>query len=400
MPQSTPMSTPHAYERHPDLRFLSTSIIAVGADGARPYVLLADTILYPEGGGQPADRGTVNGVSVLDVQKGEDGVRHVLASALAPGPAEVALDWGRRFDHMQQHTAQHLLSALAADRFGWATTSFHLQPEVCDIELAAEALSAVDLEALEAAVAAEIRAARPVSARRVSVEEYEATPGVRSRGLPAGHVGDVRLVEISGLDLATCGGTHLSSTAEIEALKLLGTEKLRGGVRLFWLAGERVRRRLAAHEARNAALRSILGGADAEFPDLVATKLARLKDALRRERDLADRLADAMADALLARPEPVVEAHFEDLDATFLARVGRRFAAGAGPRLAFLTATGPKGGAFLLAKTSSCPTDLKALGPEIANLLGGKGGGAGQTFQGQAPSLANRAAALARLASP
>ena len=393
------MPEPHAYERHPDLRFLSTSIVAVGDNGERPFAVLADTIFYPEGGGQPADRGKINGVAVLDVQKGEEGVRHFLTAPLTPGPAEVVLDWARRFDHMQQHTAQHLLSALAADRFGWPTTSFHLQPEICDIEVAAESITAADLEALEAAVAAEIRAARPVTARRVSVEEYASLPGVRSRGLPAGHRGDVRLVEIAGIDLATCGGTHLATTADIEAVKLLGTEKLRGGVRLYWLAGERVRERLAAHEARNATLRTLLGCSDAEFPELIATKLTQLKDAQRRERDLADRLADATAEALLARPEGVVDAHFDDLDAAFLSRVGRRFTAGTGSRLAFLTASGGKGGAFLLAKTAACPMDLKILGPEIAALLGGKGGGAGQTFQGQAPHLEGRPAVLARLGS-
>ena len=117
----------------------------------------------------------------------------------SPITVTVELDWARRFDHMQQHTAQHLLTAVAADRFGWPTTAFHLGEHVSDVELDVAAIDEEQLRSLENAVAAEVRAARPVTARRVSRDEYERTD-VRSRGLPAGHAGDVRLVEIDGVD--------------------------------------------------------------------------------------------------------------------------------------------------------------------------------------------------------
>ena len=204
-----------AYEREPYRTTLDASILGVGDDAGRAYAVLDDTILFPEGGGQPPDHGLVNEVSVLDVQKVEGEIRHYLAAPVTPGAARVLLDWERRFDHMQQHTGQHLLSALAQDRFGWLTTAFHLGPEVSDVELDARGLSAAGLTALEDAVAAEIRAAHPVRPRRVTFEEFRALP-VRTRGLPEDHAGDVRLVEIEGVDLNTCGGTHLSNTAEIE----------------------------------------------------------------------------------------------------------------------------------------------------------------------------------------
>jgi len=245
------MTTQPAYETDPYLQVTDTEICQVADDSGRPYAVLADTILYPEGGGQPADRGMINGVAVLDVQKVAGEVRHYLKVPLQPGPAKVQLDWVRRFDHMQQHTGQHLLSALAQDRFGWATTAFHLGEAQCDVELAVPGLSARQLGELEEAVAAEIRSARLVSTRCVTAEEYS-TLKVRSRGLPEGHQGEIRLVEIAGVDLNTCGGTHLHSTTELEAIKLLGTESLRGGTRLFFVAGGRVRTRLGEHEARNA----------------------------------------------------------------------------------------------------------------------------------------------------
>lgn len=381
------------YELEPYRTTLETTVLSTGVDGERPFAVLADTLFYPEGGGQPADFGFVGDVAVVDVQKGEGGIRHFLASAVAPGPVTLKLDWARRFDHMQQHTAQHLISALAMDRLGWKTTAFHLYPVLCDIEVAAQEITAGQLSALEEAVVAEIRAARPVTHRRVTVEEYGAMSGVRSRGLPAGHVGDVRLVEIEGVDLNTCGGTHVASTAEIECVKLLSTENLRGGTRIYWVAGGRVRARLAEHEARNARLRSTFDAGDDDLPEVAALKLSQLKEAQQRERQLAERLADATADSLAAAPEAAVESHFEGLDGKFLERVGRRFGEKAGGKLAFLTATNPKGAAFTLAAGEGFGGDTQALGREVAAALGGRGGGRGALFQGQAPNLDGRAAA-------
>ncbi len=385
-----------AYEREPYRTSLETSVVATGVDGTRPWVVLLDTILYPEGGGQPADRGTVNGVAVLDVQKRDGEIRHTLAAPIPAGPAAVQLDWGRRFDHMQQHTGQHLLSAIAQDRFGWATTAFHLGPEVSDVELAVPSLAGEDLARLEEAVAVEIRAARAVAPRRVSFAEFQSLP-VRTRGLPEGFTGDVRLVEIAGVDLNTCGGTHLSSTAEIEVVTLLSTEALRGGTRVFFATGGRARRRLRRHEERNAALRAALGAPDDGLLDAAKAKLGQLSDV---EKDLCraeGALAAAAADALLAGAERVASAHWEGRDMAFVQTVARRFAERAGPRAALVTAT--KGGAHVFALGAGEGFgDAQALGRDVAALLGGKGGGAGRVFQGKAPDLVGRAKALERLA--
>src|ERR1044072_7336430 len=202
-----------AYERDPRLRELEGDARAVRGESGRPGARLSDTVLSPGGGGAPAARGWLGEIAVEEVQRRGGEVFHVLASAASPGRATVRLDWARGFDHMQQHTAQHLLSAIAADRFGWETTSFHLGAETCGGELAASELAADRVAELEDAVPAEVRAARPVTTRRVTPDSL-AGLAVRSRGLPAGHTGDVRLVEIAGIDLNTCGGTHLAPTAE------------------------------------------------------------------------------------------------------------------------------------------------------------------------------------------
>ncbi len=393
------MNRIYTYEREPYRRRLEVRVVAAGEDGGRPFVELDDTILYPEGGGQPADHGLLQETPVIDVQRTGEAVRHDLEAPMKIGPATLTLDWRRRFDHMQQHTAQHLLTAIAADRFGWQTTSFHLSGELCDVELDAGVPAEKRLAALEEAVNTEVRAGRPVTTRRVEPEEMAGLE-VRTRGLPAGHRGSVRLVEISGIDLNTCGGTHLASTAEIECVKLLGAEPRRGGCLLRWIAGGRVRRRLADWQRRGAELRRVLGTGDDELAEVAARKLAQLKQAGRRQRALEGRLAEAVAEGLAGRSGDVVDGHFDDADMGFLQQIARRFAASTHPGMALLTASNERGSFFVVAAGSDCGRDVKAAGGRVAEALGGRGGGSGNLFQGKAESLADRPAALAALAQP
>ena len=378
-----------AYERDPRLARLETEVVSSGVADGHPFVVLADTVLFPEGGGQPADRGTVGGVAVVDVRRVDGAIRHVLAGPAPSGAVTVVLDWARRFDHMQQHTAQHLLTAVADQRFGWHTTAFHLGERTSDIEMDTPAASAERLAELEEAVAAEIRAARPVTARRVSPEAYARLP-VRSRGLPEGHSGDVRLVDIEGIDLNTCGGTHCASTAEIEALKLLGTEGMRGGTRLSWVAGGRLRALHEAHHHRNARLREILGTSDDELVDRLASKLEQLREAERTVRGLQDELADAAAAALAAGPGRVLAAHWAGRDLPFLQRVAREVVRRAPDRVVLLTAGEGDAGAFLLAAGEEAEVDVPVAGRRVAELLDGRGGGSGRVFQGKAARLSRR----------
>ena len=176
-----------AYERDPYQQQMTVRVVAVGEHEGQPMAVLDDTLIFPEGGGQPSDRGRLGSVEVVDAVHHPDGVRHLLAAPVAVGlETTLEVDWARRFDHMQQHTAQHLLTAVAADRFGWPTTSFHLGADVCDIEIEAPDLGRHQLDALEEAVAAEIRAAHEVRDRRVPKDAFERLE-VRTRGLPAGH---------------------------------------------------------------------------------------------------------------------------------------------------------------------------------------------------------------------
>jgi len=396
MLHSTAMIRP-AYERDAYLNELDTEVVEVGEDDGRVFAVTADTVFYPEGGGQPADRGSMGGVEVEDVQKSDGVIRHYLAAPIETGPVRQVLDWDRRLDHMQQHTAQHMVTAIAVETFGWPTTAFHLGPAVSDIELDVPELTRDDLDRLEDAVAAKIGAASAVEIRYASPDQMEAL-GVRSRILPQDFVAEeLRLVEIEGVDLNTCGGTHVRSTAEIGAVALLGTEGMRGGTRVFFVAGDRVRRRMAAHEDRNARLRAILDAGDDDLPDLVRLRIDKEKLLARDRRRLLEELAEVEARALAAHEGAAVARHWDDRDMEFLQKLGRRLVEIAPAKAVLLTAGEGREGFFVVAAGPEAPIDLAEVAPEIADLLEGRGGGARGVFQGKASNLSAREEAAAGL---
>jgi Ser-tRNA(Ala) deacylase AlaX len=373
-----------AYQADPSAKSLATNVLRVFEENGRCCAILEDSIFFPEGGGQPGDLGRVGSANLLEVAWRQGEAVHVCDSTLEGGPIVLTLDWARRYDHMQQHTGQHLLTAVARARFGWATLAFHLGPDLCDIELDAPMITPQQRLELEDAAIEEIVAGRSVSARWVTREDFDKL-SARSRGLPEGHDGDVRLVEIDGLDINACGGTHLASTSELECVKLIGTESIRGGTRLFFVFGKRLRNRLEAHEQRAHQLRTILGRPDDALVAAVEQRIAHEK-----ELDRAQRLSDgelAAAYAKLALPQVaggvLISRHFENKDADFLQKFSRALLDADNSRLVFATAE--KGGAsfFSLAAGSACQADVPALGRQAAALLGGKGGGSGKQFQGK-----------------
>jgi Ser-tRNA(Ala) deacylase AlaX len=379
----------YSFEREPYRVDLDVKVVRVGEEKGTPFAVLDDTILYPAGGGQPSDRGWLGDVAVTHVERVKGNLRHYLEIPVDVGPDQLSLDWARRYDHMQQHTAQHLLTSLALRRFDWTTRSFHIGPECSDIELAVEPPSQANLNALEDAVAEVVVVGAPIRAFRVSPQEM-AQLRVRSRGLPDGHRGDIRLVEIEGVDLNTCGGTHVASTAEVEAVKILRAEPLRGGCRVYWVAGNRVRRRLGEHEARIAELRKLFDTGDEDLVAVAELKLNQLGLVRRQQRQLEERLAHALLSGLLERGERVVALHLEDAEATLLRRVAEGFAARGERRVGFFSADADTESLFILARGKGCPLDLSDVGPRVMELLAGRGGGAGALFQGKAPTLEKR----------
>lgn len=199
------------------------------------YVTLAETAFYPHGGGQPCDLGQIGGIAVLDVNIEDGEVWHKLERAPEQTEVHCEIDWERRFDHMQQHTGQHLLSAITLKLTEAMTLSFHLGTEYDTIDVAAAELGADQLTAIEQEVNRQIYRNARINTSWVTAEEAAQLPLVKQPTVTE----DIRIVEIEGVEYNACGGTHVLATGEIGIIKLLKTEKVKGGTRIYFKCGTR-----------------------------------------------------------------------------------------------------------------------------------------------------------------
>ncbi|MCB9742655.1 MAG: hypothetical protein H6741_11740 [Alphaproteobacteria bacterium] len=350
---------------------------------------LDDAVLYPEGGGQPADRGTLAGVAVLDVQKHEGALQVRLAAPVALGPAEVEVDWARRWDLTCQHSAQHLLTALAVTHLGRETLSFHLGAESCLIDLAGPPLSEAELIELSEKCRDAIQANLPL--RLHVIQPGEAPPeGLRSRLLPEGLDGPLRLVEIEGLDLNTCGGTHVRATGQLGVVALTRAETYKGGTRLHYLAGDRVRQALEAASARERALSALLSCGPEAHEASVARVQDSAREAQRAERTLRGELAELLGARLAFEGGPLEALRRPEADLRFLQSLARAALERRPEQRLVLSGEG----VFLVAG----PEDwVKQAGPLVAQALEGRGGGARGRYQGKAEHPERLEQALAAL---
>ena len=354
-------------------------IVASGEHAGRPAVELEETWFYPESGGQLGDHGTIGGASVLDVQAADDGrVWHVVDAAPpvpADGAAPCAIDWTRRFDHMQQHTGQHVLSAALERECGWATLSSTLGAERSVIEISTAEVDWRTIERVE-------RAANRLlwEDREIRLHWTDAA-GVGRFALrkPPQVDGPIRIVEIPDWDLSACGGTHTRRTGEVGVVKVTGWEKVRGNVRLGFLCGERA---LTDHVWRTEALvegakkrtlkdRDLLAHLDraVEERDELAKQLREL-----REKRLAEEARARVGDPPAAVAELAESRSREEARAFALACLN----AGAPWVVSAALAPEPM---VMVARAKSHAADLKALLPELLAAARGKGGGSPEQLQ-------------------
>lgn len=210
---------------------------AIAEDG-RKYIVLDNTAFYPTGGGQPHDTGYLNDVEVVDVEKEDGDIRHYVLSFLPEDTKTVhgKLDWERRFDHMQQHAGQHILTASFVELFNYQTVSFHLGQETVTIDLDTSELTEEELQAVEKRANDIILDNRPVETKWITEEELSKYPLRKAIQV----TGEIRLVTIPEFDYNGCGGTHPITTGGVQAIKILSTEKQKNKTRVHFVCGMRV----------------------------------------------------------------------------------------------------------------------------------------------------------------
>lgn len=382
------MSTQRLYYTDSYARVFTAQAQAAEFDG-RPAALLDRTLFYPTGGGQPNDTGSLNGAPVLDVVAREDGeVLHVLAQPIASGPVSGEIDWQRRFDHMQQHTGQHILTQAFVQTCDAHTVGFHLSPTSLTIDLDRAGLNTDQLDRAEALANQVVWENRPVRARLIDPEQ---TDGIRIRRLPGQiHTAGLRVIEIADFDQTACGGTHVAATGEIGMIKIIRTEKRGDRLRVDFRCGGRA---LADYRDKNALanrLTATLTVGLVEVPDAVERIREALRSAQREAETLQRRVLEAEAQALAAAAPVRGGAHCIVLAAAGRPAADLRTLAGAlvaqPGRIALLSAINGGRADVVFARSADQPHDMAALLRETLAALGGRGGGQPSLAQGSAPA--------------
>jgi len=360
-------------------------------------VVLDRTAFYPASGGQPHDLGKLGEANVVDVRDAEDGIVHIVDQPVKLGEVKGCINWPRRFDHMQQHTGQHLLSAMFQERFGLSTVSFHLGSEICTIDLRGPEPAEEILEGAERAANQVVFEDRPVNVRYGTADQLSQL-GVRKE---VERDGILRAIEIESADLQPCGGTHVKRTGQIGLVLVRRCTKVRQDWRVEFACGRRSER-FARHDFQ--VLRQTAEKLSCAPEDLVSTasRLLAERDAnFKNFHAVTQRLAETEATLafettpLGANGFRVVSRVFEGVPADYLGFFATAFAKSE-KAVALLAAA--EGGNLLFAQHPSAGKDMSALLRQVLEKVGGKGGGTQDFARGRLieRSQAEKAVLLAR----
>jgi alanyl-tRNA synthetase len=347
-------------------------------DGRRIY--LDRTAFYPTSGGQRHDTGTIGGSNVIDVVDEDGRIAHLLDAPVSRDDLGGKIHWDRRFDHMQQHTGQHLLSAVFEDLSGAKTVSVHFGDVTSTLDLECDGLSAQALERVERRANEIVAENRPVS---VGFEDAATAKGLRKA---VDRAGSLRIITIADLDRSACGGTHVKTTGEIGSILLRGTERVRKALRVEFVCGLRGVARARADFLALSGIAATLSTSLDAAAGLVAAQAAQAKETEQARRRLERELARYRAVEMHAAATPldnglrlIVAADggesMDQLKTLAQALLERE-------RVVFVGATGD--GSLLVAASEDSGTDAGSLLREALTAVGGKGGGSPRLAQGSA----------------
>jgi alanyl-tRNA synthetase len=361
--------------------------------GPRWGVILDQTLLYPTSGGQPNDLGKLGEAEVVDVREQEDRILHVLDRPVPEGRIDGCIHWPRRFDHMQQHTGQHLLSAVFQERFGLITVSFRLGEIVSTIDLKGPQPSPLILEGAGRAANAVIFEDREITVRYGTAEEF-AGQGVRKQ---VDRKGVLRAIEIAGIDLQPCGGTHLRHTGQLGLILIRGCTKIRQDWRVEFVCGGRAEKAARQDADLIALLSAALECAAQDLPAAVERLIREREEWAKQIKTLLPRIAESEAAALLAaaprRADGIrlVAEAVQNVVPDYLKHLATALARTDGT-VALLSDT--QTGNVVFAQHPSAAKDMNELLKKLFEQVPGKGGGSKDFARGALAPGSNVAAAM------
>ena len=359
------METRKLFYEDSHLRRFSARVIGCKDAESRYQITLDATAFYPEGGGEAPDLGRLGGVNVLDVQEQDGQIIHFCDGPLTVGTTvEGEIDWARRFDLMQQHTGEHIVSGLLHQKFGYMNTGFHVGKDVMEVDFDGP-ISPEDLAELERKANAAVWANLELKCWIPTKEELPAVFYRTKRELPW----PVRIVQVPGYDSCACCGVHVKRTGEIGLIKILSCVSLRGGVRLEMVCGERAYRHMTAIFEEN---RKVSQAFSAPM-DATGTAAQKVNEALAAEKSraigLQNRVFDYIAKSYVNQ-ETVI--HFEDgLDAGAVRSLAERISSVCAGRVAVFSGSDGRY-SYCLAQPGG---DLRELNKALTAAFNGRGGG-------------------------
>jgi alanyl-tRNA synthetase len=374
------LKTERLYYDDSYLREFEARVISCEPCGKQFHVVLDRTAFYPTSGGQPNDTGRLGKAAVVDVTEREDGaIVHLTDRVLELGSAHGTIDWQRRFEHMQQHTGQHLLSAAFVELLKMQTVSFHLGGETSTIDLGGASFAAAQAEAAEQLTNQIIFEDRAVEVRYGTREELAAS-GVRKE---VNREGMLRAVSVEKFDLQPCGGTHVTRTGQVGMVLLRKVDKQKQNLRVEFVCGGRAMRAARGDFASLSKAARLLSCGQPEVPAMLGKALEERKQAQRSRLVLLETLAGYEAQELLggvaSAATRLVVRVFDDAEPAYLRMVATRLVAEPGVRALLATRSG---GHVVFAQSLGLTADMNRLLREALHAAGGKGGGTRDFAQG------------------
>ncbi|MEC3885543.1 DHHA1 domain-containing protein [Halobacillus sp. HZG1] len=345
------------------------------------YVVLEETAFYPTGGGQPNDEGTLNGVAVFNVEEVDGEVRHYIKEEIANKEGvHGKINRERRLDHMQQHSGQHIISAVFDDQFNIPTTSFHLGKDTVTIDLDTEKLTDEMLENAEGQVNQIIRSNDPIETKWLSVEEAVEYPLRKKLAVQ----GDVRLVIIPEVDYNGCGGTHPHSTGEVMAAKFLGWTKNKNQVRLEFVCGHRVLQKLGQKHHVLSEMKRIVPKPEQKLVDEVGELIKASKEKDKKIAELEEQLLYYEAQEILSasKEQSVIRRVFSNRPIKMLQSLGKMIVEEAPSAYLILISEQEDQLQFVLARGADIDRNMNEVAKQAMTLIEGKGGGKPNFVQG------------------
>lgn len=360
------------------MKEFTAQVVKTGKDEKGNFIVLDNTAFYPTGGGQPHDTGWINELEIIDVEKIDEEIRHYTAADVSNISGEISgkLHWSRRFDHMQQHAGQHILTAAFVELYDMATVSFHLGTELVTIDLSVGEVSEDQLAAVEKRANDIILENRPIETKWVTKEElaqYKLRKDVKVDE-------DIRLVIIPDYDYNGCGGTHPSSTGQVGLLKILATEKMKKQIRVHFVCGNRVLQQLAMRKQVLSDVARQLSAPEEEAADALRKFAKTAKQTEKNLTEAQDALLEFEAKELAN--ETVAAATFENRSIQSLQKLARFITQQNGEAIALLVANNEDKLQFVAARGSEQTKSMKDISTAALPLINGKGGGNDALVQG------------------